>query len=192
MKKMVMMILCLTFLLSGVSALEYGPKLGLAFSKYTDKVEGLAPKFKTGFLIGAFLRIPVTGMPLTVIGEALYTQKGAHFEEEGFDADIKMDYFEMALLGKYPLLPHVGIYLGPSLSLLTKAEIEQDGSGSDDLTDDFKGSEFSLNIGGQADVKSFVFDLRFNFGLTDINDSINGGDFSIKTNTLTLSAGYIF
>ncbi|HOO59963.1 MAG TPA: porin family protein [Candidatus Mcinerneyibacteriales bacterium] len=192
MKKTVMMVICLGFLLSGVSALEYGPKVGLAFSKYTDEIEGLAPKFKTGFLLGAFLRIPVTGTPLTVIGEALYTQKGCHFEENGFDADIRMDYFELALLGKYPVLPHVGVYLGPSLAFLTKAEIEEDGGGSVDLTDEFKGSEFSLNIGGQVDVSSFVFDLRFNFGLTDINDSINGGDFSIKTNTLSLSAGYIF
>jgi|MTBAKSStandDraft_2_1061841.scaffolds.fasta_scaffold01381_18 hypothetical protein len=192
MKKAVMMILCLLFLLSAGFALEYGAKTGLVFGKYTDEIEGLAPKFKAGFLIGGFLRIPVTGMPLTVIGEALYTQKGSHFEETGFDADIKMDYFELVLLCKYHFLPHFGVYLGPSLSFLTQAEIEQGGSGSDDLTDDFKGSEFSLNIGGQADVKSFVFDIRYNFGLTDINDSINGGDFSIKTNTLTLSAGYIF
>ena len=192
MKKAVMMMLCLLFLLSAGFALDYGVKAGLALAKYTDEIEGLAPKFKTGFLMGAFLRAPVTGMPLTVMGEALYTQKGSHFEESGFDADIKMDYFELALLCKYHVFPYVGVYLGPSLSFLTKAEIEQDGSGSDDLTDEFKGSEFSLNIGGQADVKSFVFDLRVNFGLTDINDSINGGDFSIKTNTLTLSAGYIF
>ena len=192
MKKTVMMMLCLAFLLSGVSALEYGPKLGLAFSKYTDEIEGLAPKFKTGFLVGGFLRIPVTGMPLTVIGEALYTQKGSHFEEEGFDADIRMDYFELALLGKYPVLPHVGVYLGPSLAFLTKVEMEEDGAGTADITDEFKGSEFSLNIGGQMDVNAFVFDLRFNFGLTDTNDSLNGGDVSIKTNTLTLSAGYIF
>ncbi|HDS02195.1 MAG TPA: PorT family protein [Firmicutes bacterium] len=192
MKKILFLVVCLGIILSGASALEYGAKTGLVFSKYTDDIEGITPEFRTGFLTGGFLRIPVTGMPLTVIGEALYTQKGSHFEEAGFEATLRMDYFELALLCKYHFLSHAGVYLGPSFSYLTKAEMKQDGAGTADLTDEFKGSEFSLNIGAQTDVNAFVFDVRYNLGLTDTNDSLNGGDFSIKTMSLMLSAGYLF
>ena len=54
MKKILFLVVCLGIILSGASALEYGAKTGLVFSKYTDDIEGITPEFRTGFLTGGF------------------------------------------------------------------------------------------------------------------------------------------
>ena len=190
MKKMLMIVFLMVLAVSMVSATQFGVKAGLVMSKFTEDFEGVEPGVNTGLLFGAMIHMPLPVLPLTIIGEANYIQKGSEYEESGDEVNFNTDYIELTALAKYNILPMVGIYAGPSWGFITSAEVEYDG-GTEDIKEYLKGSEMSLNIGAQGKLGPILLDGRYNMGLNDINDEPDW-DQNLKTSTFIISAGILF
>ena len=189
MKKMLMIVILMVLAVSMVSATQFGVKAGLVMSKFTEDLEGVEPGVNTGLLFGGMIHMPLPALPLTIIGEANYIQKGAKYEALGEELLFNTNYIELTALAKYNIVPMVGIYAGPSWGFLASAELEFDGE-TTDIKDDLKGSEMSLNIGAQGNLGPILLDGRFNMGLTDNSDEDFGA--KLKTSTFIISAGILF
>jgi hypothetical protein len=190
MKKMLMIVILMILAVSMASATQFGVKAGLVMSKFTEDFEGVEPGVNTGLLFGAMIHMPLPALPLTIIGEANYIQKGSQYEEGGYELLFNTNYIELTALAKYNILPMVGIYAGPSWGFVASAEVEFDGE-TVDIKDDIKGSEMSLNIGAQGKLGPILLDGRYNMGLTDNSDTDDMAE-KLKTSTFIISAGILF
>ncbi|HOO59962.1 MAG TPA: outer membrane beta-barrel protein [Candidatus Mcinerneyibacteriales bacterium] len=190
MKKMLMIVVLMVLAVSMVSATQFGVKAGLVMSKFTEDFEGVEPGVNTGLLFGAMIHMPLPALPLTIIGEANYIQKGSKFEESGDELFFNTNFIELTALAKYNILPMVGIYAGPSWAFTATAEVEFNGV-TVDFKDEIKGSEMSLNIGAQGKLGPILLDGRYNMGLTDMND-VSEWDQNLKTSSFIISAGILF
>jgi hypothetical protein len=153
----------------------------------------------TGFVGGVFVTVPVNPI-FAFQPEALFSQQGTRFREEGVTVKFKLDYVQVPLLGKFRLGPNVpiAVLVGPSLGFRTSASIDAPGvtdEFNDEFDDTFKRFDFSLVTGVGLDLGPIVIDGRYSWGLTNIvkEDAVAPGESgSAKNRVLSLTAGIRF
>ncbi len=187
---------------------DYGIKAGVNLSNIN--MDDLESSTRTGFVGGVFadLAWPI----MHIQAEVLYTNKG--FKEGSLHSTDRLDYrnrvIQIPVVAKMSLpIPMVSpsIYAGPSVSIPVKTEIKDRSGEWVDIKDNTKSTIWSLVLG--VDVKlmnSLILDLRYDIGLTSVNDRAVGdilqdiGDeFStyedyddIKDRTFTAMVGWSF
>jgi hypothetical protein len=142
--------------------------------------------------------------------EALYSQKGADVDDiDGGSGTLAVDYFEVPLLAKV-MVPTGGnvrpvFFVGPAVAFEISCSISAEAMGvSVDVDCDASGLDGGLErkktdfgiLGGaglEVDAGPVVvtFEGRYNFGLTNLDDSGDPG-FSIKSRTFSILAGLLF
>lgn len=193
-----------------------GFRAGASVSDLSLEAEGMEPDLdsSTGFLVGAFLDVPLSGNLFFQPG-LQYVQKGAemneNFEGEDFTFGIELTYVEVPLLLKYvfPTGGAVGVHLfgGPALGFETGCEIGIEGGGFDasvdcdegaaeeDIEIDTKSFDFGALFGGgvsfQAGPGSLLVEGGYNLGLANLADDA-GDDSSAKNRAFYVTAGYAF
>jgi hypothetical protein len=130
--------------------------------------------------------------------EALYSQKGAKFSEDGFEDTIKLDYIEIPVLANFTAGSNdrmsFHVLAGPSFAFNTKAEIRSEFDGEEetvDIGDDVKGADVGFIIGAAVQSGQLIFDARYNFGLMNILDDEEDDEESVKTRTFTFSVTWL-
>jgi opacity protein-like surface antigen len=90
------------------------------------------------------------------------------------------------------------IFIGPEYSFLLDAKIEYIEQGNSqaeiDEKDHFKQNEYGIILGAGAEYElqsgKIIFDVRYNYGLKNINIIEQGSE--IKSNTISFNLGFAF
>ena len=146
---------------------------------------------RTSFHVGALVEVPISDK-ISVQPEVLYSSQGSKFNFGfGSTPDVKLDYVNIPILGKYHIIEGLSGELGPVIGILVKAEADGDGE-TQDIKESYKSTDIGVAIGASYRLPMGVFfSLRYNKGVTDINDD---PDISAKNqnNVFQVSAGYSF
>ncbi len=124
---------------------------------------------------------------LAIQPELVYSTQGATSKS---GAEIKLGYLNIPVLFQYMFDNGFRLQLGPQVGLLTRAKSTLNGAKTD-IKNNFKGIDLSLSpgVGYVHPPSGFGVDLRYNFGLSNINKS----DAVVsKNNGLQLGVFYLF
>lgn len=214
----VLVVFCISL---SAQTFDFGIKGGINSSKiitgsntgtnsYT--LSDLQSDVKTGYNIGVFARLG--GKRLYLQPEVLYTVKKANNEmnligDPTFAVPASSQSFNLKSV-QVPLLLGCKLinlkvfslraFTGPAMSvILDNSEIKLTNSGSVIVDPDvydptyFKNNVWDWQAGGGIDIGNFVFDARYEWGLTNVSD-LNPGKigFNNKGNTFTFSVGFKF
>ena len=127
--------------------------------------------------------------------EHLYVQKGAENELNNSTITTSLDYIQITVLGKYGFSTGGGSFApyvaaGPYLGFNVNAEAEDENGNTADRSDSITGTDFGLSGEVGADVSGFNIGLRYDLGLSNIDDTGSGLDQSNRA--LLITAGYSF
>jgi hypothetical protein len=164
---------------------------------------------RNGGIIGGYVAKDGKKMGLAV--EVLYSQKGAHLDFSGSNgttgvintADVKLDYVEIPVLGRFNIAKDktlIHIYAGPVFAFSVKDEVTEtfrlanQTTPATVTTEDAgaKSSDIGIAIGAQVDVHKFLVDVRYNWGLQNVNDSSDAGEPKIKNKCFSAMFGFRF
>lgn len=174
--------------------LKVGVKGGLNVSNFGGDFSDT--KARAGFHLGGYGNLEFIER-LNFQAELLYSLQGVKIT----DADIKsnLSYINLPLLAEIKL-PEVtegfSFFTGPQFGFLLSAKQKGTFAGRDvdlDIKDDLKGMDLSWIFGAGYEMDSGLnFGLRYNIGLSDINDQTDE-DADAKANNLVLQiwVGYL-
>ncbi|WP_276168502.1 porin family protein [Zobellia alginiliquefaciens] len=138
---------------------------------------------KVSFHLGGVAEIPISDK-IAVQPELLYSSQGTNWDYGTGDNNLKLDYINLPILGKYAIIEGLSAEAGPVVGFLISTNEEDD--------DRFNTLDFAFAIGASYKLNDNIFfSLRYNKGVTNINgDSFTGG--KSQNNVFQLSAGYAF
>lgn len=182
-----------------------GAKGGVNFANVDYKLTGttVSPKSRPGVILGGFLGIDKHKAGLVI--EGLFSQNGTTLEfTQGGDTDkqeIQIDYIAFPVLGRVNLKASkavlVHLYLGPVFGFRTGFETKDTltvGGVTTTTTDNndegVRKSNVDLAFGGQVDFGRFLVDLRYNLGLTNLNQDTGPEEPEVKNRTLSMMFGF--
>jgi hypothetical protein len=196
-KKAVMVctfILAFAAVSSAQSNATFGAKVGANFANLDfSSADAPSTSSQTGLVAGVFGTVPVSGR-FSFQPELLFSQQGAKVEDSGETGKIKLNYFNVPLLGNVNLSNGGGdssfsLLFGPQLGFRTSAEFEGP-EGTEDLKDDTEKMDIAAVVGLGATIRNFVIDARYQHGLRNIATDSEEGD--IKNRVFTISVGILF
>jgi hypothetical protein len=217
MKKLFLLAAVAVFGLTSVNAqmdVKFGVKAGVNVATIggdfgiSDVDEETDTKSKIGFHIGGVAELMLSEK-FALQPELLYSQQGATVEykhadpEDNFDQETTFSYIHVPIMAKFFPIENFSIELGPQFGFLV--------SDNDDYSQDwakpeqgeeneYKSFDFGLNFGLGYKLENGVnFTARYNFGITEVDDTPNdldfgflGDTFSRKNRVLQVSVGYMF
>ena len=97
-------------------------------------------------------------------------------------------YFNIPVTANYYVIPGLALKAGVALNILSTAKVDGESeAGSVKFKDFYKSTFVSIPVGASYEINDFVFNLRYNFGVSNIQKE---GDGSF--NALTFTVGYKF
>jgi hypothetical protein len=125
---------------------------------------------------------------------------GYNVSQESFKDDVIYSnyYFNIPVMANYYVAPGLALKAGIAVNFLSTAKID----GYDEyefalgrktiaktkVKDFYKSTFFSIPVGASYEFNDFVFNLRYNFGISKVSDLGEDGSF----NALTFTVGYKF
>lgn len=169
-------------------------------------VEEFDVKNRVGFLAGAFAEIGVV-RNFAIEPEIYYTMKGAKATDAGEDLEFKADWLEIPLLAKVlipiesaskvKVRPH--FYAGPAVAFRTSCKVKGESGGvsveveCDEFDTSVKKTDFSIVFGGGVDIGPVLVGVRYDLGLTDLNDDPEAtSEDTIRSRALSFLVGVSF
>lgn len=193
-------LLVLLLAASGQSQTAVGVRGGFSYSELAGEIK---TDSKTGFLVGAFAGIGIAAN-WRIQPEISYIQKGAKVEGsdvatgEPLTVTTDIDYLELLLpvgidLAVEGETVQPRLYVGPTFAFALSCEVDPDtGDPPRDCKDDIKSSDFGIVFGIGVELGSgpgaFLADLRYDYGIADINDTAD--NISNKNRSIQLLFGY--
>lgn len=179
--------------LSSFALLRLGAQVGPSISNGRFSAS-TATSSRTGFVAGAALELGL-GAGWNLQFEGLYVQKGYKLTLVGTEDTYKYDYWEFPALFKYVIdIPIIKPFLmaGPYFAIKLKSEKTTTGTAITTALTGIRSTDIGLSFGGGADiyispVSSLFGVIRYDFGLTDLNDPATTS--TSKLNSLILMAG---
>ena len=194
--KMKIVIYLITFLFfTGSSfAQNYnaGIKGGLNLVNLSGDLEETS--FKPAYHLGLFGHLMISE-DYTLQPEIIYSKQGANNEDS--DYSYALHYLNVPIIGKFYVSDRINLQIGPQIGFLLDSEFQ---NGIDiGLEDWTKGTSLAIGLGIGYDHEIFVFDIRYNMGLSNIfdpfeltlpNQTINlGEDFNVNNQVIQFSVG---
>ncbi len=194
--------------------MRFGAKAGISLYNIKTSVSGggfsadNTSDMRLGFAVGAYAIIPVHEM-FSFQPELMFIQKGGKDSEdgddffEGGDTELILNYIDIPLLVRFniPVDAPVAPYLtaGPVVGIFLSGTEKFNGD-SESIEDGINTLNFGLSFGGGVSLNQLHFDLRYEFGLSNIfdddedddDDFFGPIDFSVTTSGLMLTVGYTF
>ena len=123
---------------------------------------------------------------------ALYSMQGTKWSEGDGTLTWKLDYINIPILANYYVTKGLAIKAGiqPAFKASAKAKAS---AGSNSIDGDLDGvSSFTLSVplGASYEYESFVFDVRYNLGVTKVFKE--NGDKTPKNSVIMFTLGYKF
>jgi Outer membrane protein beta-barrel domain len=184
---------------ASAQGLSYGVKAGVVLADLAvDGSAAPAPfDFRVGLVAGGFITWPL-GSRLALQPEVLFAQKGASFDQGGGTGTEKLDYLDVPVLVSYRLFGapgrHVSVLAGPAFGIRLRARSSASFGGDtleQDVSDQVTRSDVAV-VGGLAYHRGrLVFDGRYAWGLTDIDDETEDA-VAIKNRGISFLVGWRF
>ncbi len=182
---------------------HFGVLGGVAFSKPGGPDATNIDGSHTGLAVGGFVTVQVTH-GFAIEPEALYVQKGAKIKDTGGSGKVKVPYFEIPVLAKLRIPPRGGsivsphAYVGPALGFKAGCHASftigttsiSDSCDAATIDVKIKSTDLSLVFGGGVDIGRALLDVRYDLGLSKIDD--NTSNNNVKNRTLYFLAGWTF
>ena len=195
MKKSLLTLICLIFAVGATQAqllptFKLGIKGALGFSSLSSDGRFFNSDTKTGFQLGAWGRVGIAGFH--VQPEAYYASKRVGVETDvngGESGEATFRSFDVPLLlGTRIGLGPVGVRIqaGPVFSFAQDGKVNFTTATQ---WDRYKKTSTGLIGGIGADISKFTVDLRYEHGLTDLNES---PDYNQKIRMWTIGVGFAF
>ena len=156
----------------------------------------LDPGERVGLVAGAFAGKDL-GAGFGVQIEGLLTQKGTTIRDPRFPGDlqVKLAYVDVPVLARYRLTlsqrTAVHFLAGPVFSLKVG---DSQRIGGDEVPDEekqvFRSGDLGLSVGGAFEFARTSIDVRYVFGVPNINDDIDRDELIVRTRTLAVTAGW--
>jgi len=123
--------------------------------------------------------------------EVVFSGQGAKFTNGVLDSKLKLDYVNVPLLIQYMFDNGFRLQAGPQIGFLIAANSDTDPNNNIDVKSNYKSVDFGLGIGGSYvhPPSGFGVDLRYNFGLSNINENDN---VKSTNNGVQLGVFYLF
>ena len=182
----------------------YGVKAGFNVSSMKFKFDDatITSDGRAGMVIGGWVARdfnPRAGIQV----EGLLEQKGGEFDisdDIGFDDDtsFRLTYLTFPVLARINLAPAgpaaVRLLAGPTFGFHVNESVEVGDVELDGDEADLETFETGFALGGQAEIRRFVIDVRYIWGLTNIDASDDDDDdeATVKNNLFQLTFGYRF
>lgn len=194
MKKLLLTVFAACMVFATSAQMKGGVKAGLNLATDTQEFDGDKEKsdMKIGFHIGGYLTYDLSDA-LSIQPELIYNQMGGTDSEDGIDYTLKLDYISVPVMFTYKLGEQFNIQAGPQIGFLASAKIKAEASGDSeeiDVKDGYKGTDFGANLGIGATFGKLGVDGRYYFGLSNIDDTDDSGDFTEKLGAITFSLRY--
>ena len=137
---------------------------------------------KVSFHLGGLVEVPISDK-LAVQPELLYSSQGTKWNFASSGDNLKLDYVNLPILGKYYIIEGLSAEAGPLVGfLISTNEIDDDR---------FKKLDVAFAIGASYKLnENIFFSLRYNKGIANINGE--GFDGKSQNNVFQISAGYAF
>ncbi len=177
--------------------ISFGPKIGFHTSSLDTDLEGIKTDLKQSFHFGAFVRL---GRKIYVQPEVNWLTRGGVFEREAkagidpFEQEIDMKTMEIPVLLGYRVfnfgVANVRLMAGPSASIVANKSVKTT-EGLELIKEaDIKDLVWGFNLGGGVDVLMFTLDVRYQFGLNEIIETVDNFNFNSKNNIFAVSLGW--
>ena len=176
-------ILCLSLTFVSAQDFGFGVKGGINIASVGGTSFGLGGLgSKVSFHIGGVAEVPISDK-IAVQPELLYSSQGTKWtfiDEE----NLKLDYINLPILGKYYILDGLSAEAGPVVGFLLSTNAED--------KDDYNSLDVAFAIGGSYKLnENIFFSLRYNKGITNINNT-DVTSVTNQNNVFQISAGYAF
>lgn len=185
MKKIILMAVVMlssmaTYAQNAPGQITIQPKIGLSIADFT-KEDDTDPRF--GIVAGAEFEYGVSDI-FSVSAGALYSMQGS----KSNGATIKFDYINVPILANVYVAKGLAVKLGIQPGFCINHEVSTNGVSVDiNKVANVKTVDFTLPIGASYEYQNFVFDARYNFGLTKVVE-----EASDKNTVFQFSLGYKF
>ncbi len=149
---------------------NFGIKGGLnAYTIFNDN--NVEYDNKIGFNLGLISHIHL-GQQFAFQPELIFSTQGAQFNNDGATTKLNLNYVNVPLLFQYMFDNGFRMQAGPQLGFLVSAKSETNNS-SADVKANYKVAElaFGLGVSYVHPPTGFGVDTRYNFGLSNINDT---------------------
>ena len=171
----------------------FGPKAGINLATLNIDDPEASYESKTGFHAGLFLRGKFDRVAIQP-ELLLYTQKGDLTSSVLGTAQESFTYISVPVMIKFYPIAGLNLQAGPQFAFLVDGERKYDGvlgSGSEDIKEYYKSSDFSVSAGAGYDFGfGLTFDARYNIGVKDINNAAGGE--AVKSRVFLISLGWNF
>ena len=159
---------------------KFGVKGGLNIATLTGDVEDASSLI--GFQIGGFAEIKISEK-FSIQPELMYSSQGASSDLGG---DLKLDYINIPVMAKFYVAKSFSLEAGPQIGFLVSAKAD-----GEDVKDFVSSTDFGFNFGAGYDfTEKLSAGLRYNLGLSNVDDSDSGD--SIKNAVISITLGYKF
>jgi opacity protein-like surface antigen len=182
----------------GVTA---GAKVGVNFANvsvdapddsefnFEDQIEN-----KTGLVVGGFVEAPITPQ-FSVQPEVLFSMKGFKIKDTDPDIKTEVNVVEIPILAKFKFATMSSakpyIVAGPGFGFVASAKQKEEGFDDVDLKelDVIEKFDPSFITGGGVDINKFLVEVRYDWGLKDLDKD---SDSNLKSRTFSILVGYSF
>lgn len=197
-KNILSAIAVMAFGFANAQDVKFGAKAALNIATLSGDDENTSSY--TGFQVGGFAEIKVSEK-FAVQPELMYSAQGGKEKGvenyNGTDYDVtaiyKLGYINIPVMAKFYVAKSFSLEAGPQIGFLVSAKGEAKVLGTStevDIKDSVKAVDFGLNLGAGYDfTNKFSAGLRYNFGLSNINDEDSS---EIKNGVFSVSLGYKF
>lgn len=145
----------------------------------TAGVEGM---YMVNEKFGASLGLNYTGYNTS---QEVYTSLDGDKKEDDIYSNY---YFNIPVMANYYVAPGFALKAGVALNILSTAKIDgKDKNAGHDVKDWYKSTFFSIPVGASYEINDFVFDARYNLGVSKVAEGFDG-----TFNALTFTVGYKF
>jgi|SRR5690554_915522 len=194
MKKTILFAALLSFAVSAHSQVEIRPFAGLNFSNVSKAPDNTTTQAKVGSQIGASVMF---GRQLYFNPSISYFWRSTEFSfagQENTKTDQKISGVSIPLLVGFKLIdagndPFVNfrVFGGPSMMFMSSQKYT---SNVVDESVDWNKTQWAAQLGAGLDVKIFFLDVAYEFGLSKMNEPVDGSNIKdIKNNTFFINAG---
>jgi outer membrane protein with beta-barrel domain len=193
---------------SSAFAQQFGIKAGANFASLTPE-EDESPDIsrRPGLFAGVWFRTPSTTR-VSFQAEGLFSEKGVKFDRVVFDEDsfasidIRVRYIEIPLLARADFgaagsTTRVFVVGGaaPAFKLSARAKADVEGEAEQpiaDVGDEIEPLDVGLIGGLGVEFRRVLIEVRYTYGLLEINKDDNDPNDSIKNRVISVSAGFRF
>ena len=184
--------------------ISLGPKVGYNTSKLPTDVSEVSTDLKNSFNFGLFVRL---GKKIYIQPEVNWLTRGGVFKRpelgdlKPINQEVELKTIEIPVLLGWRIINlgvgNVRIMAGPSASIVTDKTVST--SEGSNFTNPIEDSDiedmiWGLNVGAGVDVLMFTLDVRYQLGLNEAIQSVQGEgesfDFNSKSNVFSISLGW--